>query len=126
MTEILYKEECYQIQGAVFAVYAEIGCGFLEAVYQECLAREFRLRSIPFVEHRVLRLYYKGELIDKTYEADFVCYDKIIVELKAVQDVSPAHKAQTLNYLKMTGLKLGLLTNFGHYPGATVDRIINS
>jgi len=126
MTEILYKEECYKIQGAIFAVYTEIGCGFLEAVYQECLAREFRLRSIPFVTQKELRLYYKGELIDQIYCSDFICYDKIILELKAIQDVTPAHKAQVLNYLKMTRLQLGLLANFGHYPGATVDRIVNS
>jgi len=123
---LLYEEETRRIRGAVYAVYREIGCGFLEAVYQECLAREFRSASIPFVAQKELRLYYKGELIEQTYRADFVCYDKIILELKAVQYVAPAHKAQVLNYLKMSQLQLGLLVNFGHYPKATIDRIVNS
>ena len=126
MTELLYKQECYRIQGAIFEVYREIGSGFLEAVYQECLAREFRLASIPFIAQKELRLCYKGELIEQTYRADFVCYDKIVLELKAVHDIAPVHKAQVLNYLKMTGLELGLLVNFGHFPKATVDRIANS
>ena len=126
MTDILYEKECYQIQGAIFAVYREIGSGFLEAVYQECLAREFHAAAIPFVAQNELRLYYKGEKIEQSYRADFVCYDNIILELKAVQDVAPIHKAQVLNYLKMSQLKLGLLVNFGHYPKATIDRIVNS
>ena len=126
MTDLLYEKECYRIQGAIFAVYREIGSGFLEAVYQECLARGLHAASVPFVAQKELRLYYKGELIEQTYRADFVCYDTIILELKAVQDVAPTHKAQVLNYLKMSRLKLGLLVNFGHYPKATIDRIINS
>lgn len=125
MSNILYKEECYQIQGAVFEVYRQIGHGFLEAVYQECLQREFIAKSIPFIAQKHLRLVYRGELIEQTYRADFVCYDTVILEIKAVSDVSPAHKAQVLNYLKMSGLKLGLLVNFGHFPKATVDRIVN-
>ena len=123
---ILYEEECYRIQGAIFAVYREIGSGFLEAVYQECLAREFQLASVPFIAQKELRLYYKGELIEQTYRADFVCYGKIILELKAVQEIAPVHKAQVLNYLKMSQLELGLLINFGHYPKATIDRVVNS
>ena len=126
MSDLLYKEECYHIQGAIYAVYREIGCGFLEAVYQGCLAREFQLASIPFTAQKELCLYYKGKLIEQTYRADFVCYDKIILELKASQDVASIHKAQILNYLKMTQLKLGLLINFGHYPKVTIDRIVNS
>ena len=126
MPDLLYEEECYRIQGAIFAVYREIGSGFLEAVYQECLAKELHAASIPFATQKVLRLYYKGELIEQTYRADFVCYDNIILELKSVQDVAPIHKAQVLNYLKMSRLQLGLLVNFGHYPKATIDRIVNS
>ena len=125
MTEdIWYREECYQIQGAVFDVYREMGCGFLEAVYQECLSRELLKRGIPFVEHQELKLFYKSELLRQTYIPDFICYDSIIVELKALSDTTPAHKAQVLNYLKATGMRLGLLVNFGCHPKATVQRIV--
>ncbi len=125
MDDLIYRDECYAITGAVFDVYREIGSGFLEAVYQECLAREFILKKIPFETQKLLRLYYRQELIEQTYRADFVCYDSIIVEIKAVSDIAPAHKAQVLNYLKMSGMQLGLLINFGHFPKATVDRIPN-
>ena len=121
---ILFKEECYQIQGAVFDVYREMGCGFLEAVYQECLNRELTTRGIPFVAQPELALNYKGEPLKQTYKPDFICYEKIIVELKAVKEIAPEHKAQVINYLKATGMKLGLLVNFGHYPKAQVERII--
>jgi len=121
---ILYKEECFAVQGAVFEVYRELGCGFLEAVYQECLEKEFRKRRIPFVCQPELKIAYKGELLEQIYKPDFVCYDKIIVELKAVKEIAPEHKAQTFNYLKASGLKLGLLINFGHYPKAEILRII--
>jgi GxxExxY protein len=122
---LIYEEECFVIRGAIFEVYREIGCGFLETVYQDCLLREFCLWKIPFQSQKKLQLYYKGELIEPFFVADFVCFDKIIVELKAVENVAPAHNAQVLNYLKMTGMQLGLLVNFGHFPKATVDRIPN-
>ncbi len=122
--KVLYKEECYAIQGAVFEVYREMGCGFLEAVYQECLEKELRCRSIPFVSQKDLRLYYKGEPLQQTYKPDFICFEKIIVEIKAVREIAPEHKAQVFNYLKATGMKLGLLVNFGHYPKAVIERII--
>lgn len=124
--DLLYADECYNLQGAFFAVYRELGNGFLEAVYQECLAKEFEREGIPFIAQPELCLYYKGELPEKTYRADFICYDKIILELKAVQAINQAHKAQVLNYLKMTQLKLGLLVNFGHYPKIEIERIVNS
>lgn len=124
MTDLLYKDEAYAIQGAVFEVYHEMGAGFLEAVYQECLAREFRLRGVPFVAQQELALSYKGEPLEQTYRPDFICYDAIIVELKAVKETAPEHQAQVFNYLKATGLRLGLLVNFGHYPKATVQRIV--
>ncbi len=122
--KILYKEECYAIQGAIFEVYREMGCGFLEAVYQECLAKEFLLRQIPFVAQTELSLWYKGDKLQQTYKPDFICYDKIIVELKAVKDIADEHRAQVFNYLKATQNRLGLLVNFGHYPKATIERII--
>ncbi len=122
--EILHKDECYQIQGAVFDVYREMGSGFLEAVYQECLVKELSKRGIPFVEHQELKLFYKGEMLQQTYVPDFICHKAIIVELKALSVTTGAHKAQVLNYLKATGMNLGLLVNFGCHPKATIERIV--
>lgn len=124
--KVLCPDECYAIQGAVFDVYREMGCGFLEAVYQECLEREFRLRQLPFEAQKELVLSYKGEQLAQTYKPDFICYGKIIVELKAVKEIAPEHKAQLLNYLKATGMELGLLVNFGAYPKAEIIRIANT
>ena len=124
MTKIIYKGEVYAIQGAVFDVYREMGCGFLESVYQECLEKELKVRGIPFESQKELRLSYKGEVLDLTYKPDLICYGNIIVELKAVKDIDDIHRAQVFNYLKATGLRLGLLVNFGHYPKATVERIV--
>lgn len=125
LEKILFKEESYNIQGAVFEVYREMGCGFLEAVYQECLEKEFYKQGIPFIAQQELKLSYKGETLQQTYKPDFICLDKIIVELKAVKEIVPEHKAQVINYLKATGMKLGLLINFGSYPKATIERLIN-
>ena len=109
----LFEEETYAIRGAVFEVYREMGCGFLEAVYQECLEKEFVLRNIPFVSQKDLTLSYKGQALKQTYKPDFICYGKIIVEIKALSATTGEHKAQVLNYLKATREKLGLLVNFG-------------
>jgi GxxExxY protein len=122
--KILFKNEVYAIQGAIFDVYREMGCGFLEAVYQECLEKELLTRGIPFLSQKELVLTYKGELLEQRYKPDLICYDKIIVELKAVTELSNDHKAQLFNYLKASGLRLGLLVNFGHYPKAQIERII--
>ena len=124
--KILFKDECYQIQGAVYEVYREMGCGFLEAVYQECLEREFKRQDIPFKAQVDLELKYKNEPLKQTYRPDFICYDKIIIELKAVKEIAPEHKAQLLNYLHATGLDLGLLINFGYYPKAEIMRMANT
>jgi GxxExxY protein len=121
--KILFKEECYEIQGAIFEVYREMGCGFLESVYQECLEKELSQKGIPFVSQQELQLTYKGEPLKQTYKPDLICYKQIIVELKAVKDLSPEHKAQVINYLKATGMKLGLLVNFGTYPKASITRL---
>jgi GxxExxY protein len=102
--KLWYREECYRIQGAVFDVYKEMGCGFLEAVYHECLGREFSKRGIPFAEHQELKLFYKGDTLRQTYIPDFVCYESIIVEIKALSVTTGAHKAQVLNYLKATNM----------------------
>ena len=124
LEKILFAKECFSIQGAVFEVYREMGSGFLEAVYQECLRKEFLSRRIPFIAQEELRLYYKGEPLEQVYKPDFICFGKIIVELKAIKKITPEHKAQVFNYLKATSLKLGLIVNFGHFPKAEIARII--
>ncbi len=124
MTDLLYEEDVFAIQGAIFNVSREMGIGFLEAVYQECLQKEFARSAIPNHRHPELRLTYRGEPLQQTYCPDFICYDRIIVELKVVQLVTDAHRAQILNYLKATGLRLGLLVNFGCHPKAQIERFI--
>ena len=122
---LLFKAESYKIVGGCFEVYKEKGNGFLEAVYQECLVLEFTNQGIPFIEKPRLRLDYKGRELKQTYEPDFLCFDEIIVELKAVKQLSDEHRAQTINYLKATGKQLGLLVNFGHYPKVEHERFVN-
>lgn len=121
---MMYEKETYAIRGAVYEVYRTMGCGFLEAVYQECLAREFMQRNIPFESQREILLSYKGKELQQSYKPDFLCYGTIIVELKASKQIAPEHEAQILNYLKATGLSLGLLVNFGAYPKAEVKRYV--
>ena len=122
--KMLFKTEVYAIQGAIFDVYREMGCGFLEAVYQEGLERELHLRDIPFVAQKDLLLKYKGQALEQRYKPDIICFDKIIVELKAVSELGNDHRAQLFNYLRASGLRLGLLVNFGHYPKVQIERII--
>ena len=122
--EIVHKEESYKIMGACFEVYKDKGCGFLEPVYQECLAIEFQLQGILFVAQKELILTYKGRVLESKYKPDFICWDKIIVELKAVSQLADEHRAQLHNYLKATGYKLGLLVNFGYYPKLEYERIV--
>jgi GxxExxY protein len=123
MTAIIYKKDSYAIIGACFEVYNEKGCGFLEPVYQECLAIEFECQGIPAIGKPSLNLSYRGRMLLQTYEPDYVCFGKIIVELKAVSMLADEHRAQLLNYLHATGFELGLLVNFGHYPGLEYERI---
>jgi GxxExxY protein len=120
---ILYKEESYRIMGACFEVYKEKGCGFLEAVYQECLEIELELRGIPFKSKAELTLSYKGRVLKKRYEPDFLCFDLIIMEIKAVSKLTDDYRAQLHNYLRGTNLRLGLLVNFGHHPLLEYERI---
>ena len=110
---ILYEEEAGKILRACMNVLNELGNGFLEPVYQEALAIEFRLLDIPFEREKKLNIVYKGHILEKEYYADFVCYNKIIVELKCVSSLMNAHKGQVINYLKATKNKVGLLINFG-------------
>ena len=118
------KQESYQVMGACFEVYKEKGCGFLEAVYQECLAIELELQGIPFLEQHDLDLSYKDRQLKQKYKPDFICFDKVILEIKAVKELCDDHRAQVHNYLKATGYKLGLLVNFGHYPQVEWERIV--
>jgi GxxExxY protein len=124
MKELIYPEECYKIIGACFEVYKEKGCGFLEAVFQECLDLELGLQAIPFEAQRILKLEYKGRPLRQGYVADFVCFDKVIVELKAVSCMADEHRAQVLNYLNATGFRLGLIVNFGPHPKLEWERIV--
>jgi GxxExxY protein len=123
MAEIIYKEESYAIIGACFKVYNEKGCGFLEPVYQECLGIEFEYQQIPAIAKPLLALSYRGRILKQTYEPDYVCFEKIIVELKAVSGLTDEHRAQLLNYLHTTGFELGLVVNFGHYSKLEYERI---
>ena len=124
MNQLLFKEETFAIRGAVFEVYREMGCGFLESVYQECLEKELRSKGIPCVAQPELKLSYKCESLLQTYKPDLICFEQIIVELKAVKDIAPEHKAQILNYLKASNLRLGLLVNFGSHPKVQIERFI--
>ncbi len=121
---VVFAEESYQIMGACFAVYNSLGSGFLEPVYQECLELELAALKIPFVAQKELNLTYRGMRLQKTYKADLVCFDKIIVELKAVSALIDEHRAQLINYLHVTGFGLGLLINFGHHPKLEYQRLV--
>jgi GxxExxY protein len=126
MDEIVYKEESYKIIGACFEVYKQKGCGFTEAVYQECLAIEFELQNISFIAQPKIELEYKGRTLSQFFVPDFICYEKIIVEIKSLSDLIEINKAQTLNYLNATKYELALLVNFGHFPKLEYKRIANN
>ena len=116
MKDIVYAAECHQFIGACFEVYKDKGSGFLEAVFQECLELELGFQRIPFKAQLPLSLTYKGCPLKQKYGADFLCYDKIVIELKAVEKLTDDHGAQLLNHLHATRHRLGLLVNFGHHP----------
>jgi GxxExxY protein len=124
MSSIIYKLESFEIMGACFEVYKEKGSGFLESVYQECLEMELGDRKIPFKAQIELALNYKGRPLKSKFKPDFICYDRIVVELKAVSGLTDEHRAQLQNYLRATGKKLGLLVNFCHYPKLEYERIV--
>ncbi|HEV2045266.1 MAG TPA: GxxExxY protein [Chthoniobacterales bacterium] len=123
MTEIIYKTESYAIMGACLEVYNAKGCGFLEPVYHECLAIEFEHQRIPAISKPALTLSYRGRTLLQTYQPDFICFEKIILELKTASALADEYRAQLLNYLHATGFDLGLLVNFGHYPKLEYERI---
>jgi GxxExxY protein len=124
MAKLIYPDESYAIIGACFNVYKDKGCGFLDPVYQECTEIELEFQNIPFAAQKRMKLTYRGRELKRTFKPDFVCYDKIIVELKAVSHLIDEHRAQVINYLNATGMQLGLLINFGHYPKLEHERII--
>jgi GxxExxY protein len=123
---LIYRDESFKIIGACFEVYNDMGCGFLEPVYQECLAIEHRYQSIPFVPHQQLRLFYRDEELKQKYIPDFICFEKIIVEIKAVSKLTDEHRAQVINYLNATGYQLGLLVNFGGHPKLEWERLVHT
>jgi GxxExxY protein len=121
---LLFEEKSYNIIGAAMAVHKELGQGFLEAVYQEAMEKEFSCRNIPFTREALIPIYYKKEKLKKSYIADFICYNEIIVELKALSALTSEHQAQLINYLTATRLNLGILFNFGK-TSLEYKRIVN-
>ena len=119
-----FKEESYSIIGACFAVYEEKGCGFVEPIYHECLEIELELRHTPFRSKPPYSLRYKGRTLSHKFAPDLICYEKIIVDAKAVSKLLDEHRAQLLNYLSARGCELGLLVNFGHYPRLEYERLL--
>ena len=121
---MLYPEECYAVRGALLDVYSHLGVGFVESVYQAAVEMELADRGIPFESQKSLPVLYKGRPLNQTFRADIVCYGKIILELKAVHAVLPEHEAQIFNYLRITGLRLGLLVNFTSYPKLFIKQFV--
>ena len=124
MSELIYKDESYAIIGACFNVYKNMGCGFLESVYQECLEMELDYQGIPFESQKQLKLTYRDRELKQKYRADFVCFKKIIIELKATSGLIKEYESQVLNYLNATKFKLGILVNFGHHPKLEYKRLV--
>ncbi len=106
-------ERTYKIIGAAIEVHREMGCGFLEAVYQEILGMEFVSQEIPYKAQPAIEIFYKGRLLEKKYQPDFICFDEVIIEIKALGQLSGTEESQIINYLKATGFEVGLLFNFG-------------
>jgi GxxExxY protein len=118
-------EQTYRIIGAAMTVHRELGCGFLEAVYQEALEKEFQFKNIPYEREKKLPIQYRGQTLNTCYQADFVCFDSIIVELKALKQLSGTEGAQVINYLKASSSKKALLINFGP-PQLQYKRFVNN
>ncbi len=124
MSKLILGEETHRILGACFEVYKEKGCGFVEPVYQECLELELASQGLEFLAQKEIGLSYKGRPLKQTYRADFICFGRVIVEIKAVSALTDEHRAQLMNYLRATGMKVGLLINFSHYPGVEHERFV--
>jgi len=125
MTELLLKDEVYRVIGCAFEVYNDLGCGFLEPVYQEAFELELADQGISFEAQKRLQIFYKGRPLKKDYIADLIVIGQIVVELKAEEHLMPRDEAQLLNYLKATHLRVGLLVNFGAYPKLEWKRLVN-
>ena len=123
MSDVIYAEESYAIMGACFNVHNEKGCGFTEPIYQECLEIELQHLGVPFAAQPEFELTYRGKTLKHTFRPDFVCYGKIILEIKAVAKLADEHRAQVLNYLNATEFQLGLLVNFAAHPKLISERI---
>ncbi len=122
MSAIYYKQESFEVIGAAMKVYNTLGPGFLEPVYQEAMEIELKKRNIPFEQQKELNVVYDGIVLKHTYKPDFVCYDNIIVEIKAVSILDDSHRSQVFNYLHVTGYKLGILINFGNTSKLEYER----
>ena len=121
---LMYADETYALIGLCMKVHRELGCGFLEPVYQEAFEMLLKMEGIPYQREKMLPIYFLGQKLNKEYYADFVCYDKIILEFKAVSALTTAHEAQLMNYLKASKMKLGLLCNFAE-PSFVYRRFVN-
>ena len=124
MAELILKEEVFAIVGAAIEVHRTLGPGFLEPVYQEALEIESRARGLAFEPQKILRIPYKGQYLKKEYIADLVYFDKVIVELKALDRLTSREEAQVLNYLKATKMKVGVLINFGSHLKLEWKRLV--
>lgn len=123
---IVFENESYAIMGACFEVYKNKGCGLTEPIYQECLEIEFDFLELAAVAHPQLPVTYRGRTLKHHFVPDFICFGKIILEIKAVRKLADEHRAQVLSYLHATGYQLGLLVNFGHFPKVEYERIANT
>ena len=124
MVDLIYKDEVFAIIGAAIEVHRQLGPGFLEPVYQEAMEIEVSVRSIPFVAQQRIQIRYKERLLSKEYVADMVCYDKILVEFKALDCLTGREEAQVINYLKATRFKVGVLINFGSHGKLEWKRLV--
>ena len=122
-TKLMYEAEAYAIRGAVFDVYTKMGNGFEEPIYQECMELALKDRGIDYEAQKHLPLHYGEHKLKHFYQPDLFCYGKIVVELKACAAIADVHRAQLLNYLRLTGCRLGLLVNFGSFPKVTIERL---
>ena len=124
MSELILKKEVYAVVGAAIDVHRELGPGFLESIYQEAMEIELSSRNVPFVAQQPIAVQYKGVTLKKQYFADLVCFEQIIVEIKALARLSGTEQAQLLNYLKGTGFPIGILINFGSHGKLEWKRLV--
>ena len=124
--DIVYPDESYKLVGACFEVYNDKGAGFSEPVYQECLEIEFEFQRIPFIAQPQQILAYRDRQLKTHFIPDFICFRKIILEIKSVDKLTDKHRSQVFNYLKASHFQLGILVNFGAHPKLKYERIVLS